>query len=140
MEAVITERIERVPDQWQALLDAACVEGDEFTAEVIADALDLEAAEVTHALSGELNQRYQLIVPTRLERQGTQQPTHFRFRHNLFEQYLYQRLDAVTRAWLHEAIGLALEHHHLDRPVQLARQFEAAGLMLKAADYWRLAS
>lgn len=139
VEAVITERIERVPDQWQALLDAACVEGDEFTAEVIAEALELEAADVTRTLSGELNQRYQLIVPTRLERQGAQRLTHFRFRHNLFERYLYQRLDAVTRLRLHEVIGLALEHHHLDRPAQLARQFEAAGLWLKAADYWRQA-
>ncbi len=139
VEAVITERIERVPDQYQALLDAACVEGDEFTAEVIAEAIGLEATDVIRVFSGELNQRYQLIVPMRLERQGAQRLTHFRFRHNLFEQYLYQRLDAVTRAGLHEAIGLALEHHHLDRPVQLARHFEAAGLMLKAADYWRLA-
>ena len=139
VEAVINERLERVPDQWQALLDAACVEGDEFTAEVIAEALGLEATDVTRILSGELNRRYQLIVPTRLERQGAQRLTYFRFRHNLFERYLYQRLDVVTRTRLHEAIGLALEHYHLDRPAQLARQFEAAGLRLKAADYWRQA-
>lgn len=140
VEAVIKERIERVPEAWRPVLDAACVEGDEFTAEVIAHALGLDAAEVTRALGGELNQRYQLCVPTRLERPGGQRLTHFRFRHNLFEWYLYQRLDAVTRARLHEAIGLALEHYQLDRPAQLARQFESAGLLLKAADYWRRAA
>ena len=142
VEAVIAERINRVPTQWQALLEAACVEGDEFTAEVVADAIGWEAVTVTHALSGELSQRYQVVTATRLERPGAQRLTHYRFRHSLFEKYLYQRLAAATRARLHEAIGTALEKHYADRPAiapQLARQFEAAGLALKAADYWRLA-
>jgi tetratricopeptide (TPR) repeat protein len=146
VDAVIAERINRVPEQWQALLEAACVAGDEFTTEVVAEAIGLETAAVIQALGGELNQRYQLITPTRLERLGTKRLTHFRFRHNLFEKYLYQRLNEVRRTQLHEAIGTALEHQYADRPADLqviaphlARQFEAAGLTLKAGDYWRLA-
>lgn len=146
VEAIIAERINRVPDHWQPLLEAACVEGDEFTAEIIAEVIGLEVATVTQALSGELNHRYQLVTATRLERQGARRLTHYRFRHQLFERYLYQRLEAVMRAELHEAIGAALERHYSDQPAnlnaitpQLARHFEAAGLALKAADYWRQA-
>jgi predicted ATPase len=52
----------------------------------------------------------------------------------------------VTRTQLHEAVGAALEKRYADRPgelpeiaLQLARQFEAAGLNLKAAGYGLIA-
>ena len=146
VEAVVAEHVGRVPAQWQALLQAACVEGGEFTAGVVADAIGLAEAEVVRALSGELSQHYQLVIATRVDRIGAQRWLRYRFRHALFETYLYQRLDAVTRTRLHEAIGAALEKWYADRPaelpeiaLQLARQFEGAGLNLKAAHYGLIA-
>jgi len=146
VEAVIAEHVGRVPTQWQVLLQAACVEGGEFTAGVVADAIGLAEAEVVRALSGELSQQYQLVTATRVDRIGAQRLLRYRFRHVLFETYLYQRQDAVTRTRLHEAIGTALEKRYADRPgdlseiaLQLARQFEGAGLKLRAARYQLIA-
>ncbi|CAG0937551.1 hypothetical protein TFLX_06489 [Thermoflexales bacterium] len=142
VEAVIAEHVERVPARWQALLQAACVAGGEFIAGVVAGASGLAEDEVVRALSGELSQRYQLVTATRVERSGAQRWLRYRFRHTLFETYLYQRLDAVTRTRLHETIGTGLEQCYADRPdaiaesaLQLAWHFEAAGLNLKAAGY-----
>jgi predicted ATPase len=146
VEAVVAEHVGRVPAQWQALLQAACVEGGEFTAGIIADAIGLAEAEVVRALSGELSQHYQLVIATRVDRIGAQRWLRYRFRHALFETYLYQRLDAVSRTQLHEAIGAALEKRYADRPaelpeiaLQLTRQLEGAGLNLKAAGYGLIA-
>jgi len=74
------------------------------------------------------------VGPDRAQRLST-----YRFRHALFQQYLYGRLDPVERAALHEAVGLALEALHGETAgelaVQLARHFELAGLAERAADY-----
>lgn len=146
IEAVIAEHLARVPEHWRTLLQAACVEGEEFTAGVVAEAIGLAEADVVRALSGELSQRYQLIMATRVEHIGVQRWLRYRFRHALFETYLYQQLDAVLRTQLHEAIGTALEKRYANRPTELAEvtlrlawQFEAAGLKWKAASYGLLA-
>lgn len=35
--------------------------------------------------------------------------SHYRFRHILFQRYLYNNLDEVERNYLHEAVGKELE-------------------------------
>ena len=80
------------------------------------------------------------------QRIGGQSLSQYHFRHNLFQRYVYQRLDPVQRTGLHEAVGRALEHFYPVKNVetdpniksiivQLARHFELAGLEEKAADY-----
>ena len=63
----------------------------------------------------------------------------YRFRHILFQAYVYEGLDEAERAYLHEAVGNTLEQVHAGQirgiAVQLARHFYAAGRMDKAADY-----
>jgi predicted ATPase len=63
----------------------------------------------------------------------------YRFRQHLFQHYLYHALDELERAYLHEAVGLALEALHGEQTetiaVQLARHFEQAGLTEKAVSY-----
>jgi hypothetical protein len=101
VEAVVAEHVGRVPTQWQALLQAACVEGGEFTAGVVADAIGLAEAEVVCALSGELSQHYQLVTATRVDRIRPQRWLRYRFRHALFETYSVSaagRGDADTTA------------------------------------------
>jgi predicted ATPase len=73
-----------------------------------------------------------------LESSG-QRLSRYRFEHLLCQKYLYDRLDAVVRADLHEAIGTLLETLYSDQAseiaVKLAWHFEAAGLTGKAVDY-----
>jgi adenylate cyclase len=142
VEAVIGERIGRLPEQCQALLAAASVEGQEFVAETIASALGADHRTIVHCLSGDLSARHQLVTAASVQRLGTRRLSRYRFRHHLFQQYLYDHLDTVQRAHLHEAVGSALERLHEHAPDEpnglaprLAWHFEQAGLADRAAAY-----
>ena len=139
VEAVIAERIGRLPRALLSLLQVASVEGEEFTAEVLARVRGEPATEVVRNLSGELSKEHRLVAAQRLERKGAQSHSRYRFRHQAFQQYLYSRLDDVERVQLHTAVGQALETLHGgsrdDIAVQLARHFEVAGFALQAAHY-----
>ncbi len=143
VEAVIAERIGRLPEPSRALLAAASVEGEDFTAEAVARGLGADEEEVVQRLSGTLSKEHRLVVARSLQRRDGHSLSGYRFRHYLFQKYLYQSLDEVERARLHEAIGNALEVSYgagsAEIAVQLARHFEAAGLAAKAADYLLLA-
>jgi tetratricopeptide (TPR) repeat protein len=157
VEAVIAERIGRLPRAWQETLSTASVEGEVFTAEVVARAQGLDEEEVVRRLSGPLSKQHRLVRAHSLERLGIggqrpstprqardaassgQRLSRYRFRHYLFQKYLYSRLDAVERARLHEAAGKELEALYGEKAgqvaVQLAYHFEAAGLAARAVDY-----
>jgi predicted ATPase len=112
VEAAIGERIGRLPEQCRALLAAASVEGQEFVAETIASALGADHRTVVHCLSSDLGARHRLVTAASVQRLGTRRLSSYRFRHHLFQQYLYEHLDPVQRAHLHEAVGSALELLH----------------------------
>ena len=146
VEAVIAERIQRLPEICQEILAVASVEGEEFTAEVVAHSLSLPPDRVIQYLSGPLNKPYRLVEARWKQRIRGQSLSQYHFRHNLFQRYIYQRLDPVQRTGLHETVGRALEHFYPVKNVetdpniksiiaQLARHFEIAGLEEKAADY-----
>ncbi len=143
VEAVIAEHIDRLPPGWQALLTAASVEGEVFSAEVVARTLALDEAEVSQWLSGPLAREHRLVSARGVERFGERRLSRFRFRHNLFQSYLYGKLDAVERAHLHETIGRELESICGEEPDSLAGRlawhFESAGLVDKAVTYLRRA-
>lgn len=138
VEAVIATRMMRLPDDLRRLLTVASVEGETFTAEVVARILELPTDVVQHALSGPLSQTHQLVAAQGMERAGSRRVARYHFRHILFQQHLYTHLDAVQRAQHHEMIGKALETLHAGQPdkaVRLAYHFEAAGLLEKAVTY-----
>jgi DNA-binding SARP family transcriptional activator len=107
VEAAIAERIGCLPPAWQAMLSIASVEGQEFTAEVIACVQATNLADLTGALS----KLHGLVYNYGLEwagPQGTQRLSRYRFRHGLVQKYLYYRLDLAERAQLHQAVAQAL--------------------------------
>jgi DNA-binding SARP family transcriptional activator/tetratricopeptide (TPR) repeat protein len=143
VEAVIAERIGRLPDRCRALLAAASVEGEEFTAEIIARVLGVEKSAILQCLSGDLGDRLRLVTAVSLQGLGARKLSRYRFRHHLFQQYLYDHLDAVRRAHLHEAVGSALVALGGETPgdlealaPRLAWHFEAAGLAERAAYHY----
>jgi predicted ATPase len=143
VEAVIAERIGRLSDRCRALLAVASVEGEEFTAEAIARVLGVDESVVFQCLDGDLGDRHRLVTAVSLRRLGAQTRSSFRFRHHLFQRYLYDHLDAVRRARLHEAVGGALEALCGQAPddldalaPRLAWHFEMAGLLGRAATYY----
>lgn len=139
IEAVIAERIGQLLPDWQAMLTLASVEGDEFTVQVLARAHHLPEAEISRRLSGVLSRHHYLVAPVGVQRVGTRDLARYRFRHLLFQKYLYQRLDPVECAQLHLAVGDALEALYAERAgdisLALARHFELGGAAGKASGY-----
>ncbi len=109
VDAAIAERMGQLPEQCRLLLAAASVEGQEFTAEIVARALAVDERDVLQLLSRDLAERYRLVVAEIPYRRGHRRFARYRFRHYLFRKYLYDHLDAVQRVYLHEAVGGALE-------------------------------
>ena len=61
VEATIAERIERLPEYSRRLLSAASAQGDDFTAELVAELTGEPVAEVIAALSGTLARQHALV-------------------------------------------------------------------------------
>ena len=143
MEAVIAERIGRLPDRCRDLLAAASVEGEEFTAEIIARVVGVDESSIRQCLDADLGDHHRLVAAVSLRRLGTHKLSRYRFRHHFFQRYLYDHLDIVRRVHLHEAVGSALEALCGEAPddldalaPRLAWHFEMAGLLDRAATYY----
>jgi predicted ATPase len=147
VEAVIAERIGRLAQPLRAALRVASVEGEVFTAEVIAQVSGLEEQGLLRLLSRELDRKHRLIQAQSIQRAAGQLVSRYRFRHILFQRYIYGSLDEVERVHLHQRVGTALEDLYgtLDESVavadlatiapQLARQFQEARNTEKALHY-----
>ncbi|MFN8454540.1 MAG: tetratricopeptide repeat protein [Anaerolineae bacterium] len=143
VEGAIAERIGHLAPALQKLLQAASVEGEEFTAEVIAQALHLDEHQVVGQLSGELDKTHALVRAIGTKRIGQRRLSRYRFRHILIQRYLYKLLDEVEGVYQHERVAKTLEllygEQAADVAVQLARHFEAAQLPERAIAYLHLA-
>ncbi|MFN8457164.1 MAG: hypothetical protein U0401_21290 [Anaerolineae bacterium] len=106
VEGVIGERIGRLPARLQEALKIASVEGERFTAEVVARLLAVDERLMVRQLSGELDRQHRLV-----NGQSSERPIHGPrlsgqcFRHILFQRYLYHNLAEAERVYLHEAGG-----------------------------------
>lgn len=143
VDAVIAGRINQLEDPLREILHVGSVEGEEFSAEVIARVLAMDHAEIIHRLSHELSQRYLLVEARGTQRIGSQRLSRYRFRHHLFYKYVYNSLDVVELSYLHEKVGVILESiygdHREEIAVRLARHFELAGLDDRTLEYLHLA-
>ena len=142
VEAVIAERIQRLPGALRALLSVASVQGERFTAEVIAHVLGEDVQSTVHQLSQELVRQHRLVAAEGIQRLGEQRLARYRFRHILFQQYLYANLDVIERTRLHEQVACTLEELYQHAPEELsaisghlAWHFEQADCIDKALPY-----
>jgi predicted ATPase len=139
VEGVIAERIARLDEELKEMLAVASVEGEQFTAEVLARVEAMSEREAIRQLSGELERQHRLVSARGMVQLGTQRLSLYRFWHNLFQQYLYGSLDQVERACLHRDMGEAIEGlfggETEQVAAQLARHFEEGGVPAKAVVY-----
>ncbi len=139
VEGAISQRLSRLDPPLQEILQIASVEGEEFTAELVAQVLHLEESEVIRRLSRDLDKTHRLVRAVGIKRDGSTRLSRYRFEHILIQQYIYNRLDEVEQAYVHETVGRALERllgqQAEQNAVQLARHFEAARLPEQAAVY-----
>jgi predicted ATPase/DNA-binding SARP family transcriptional activator len=143
VEGVIEKRIDGLDPKLRELLVTASVEGEEFTAGVLAQVRTIDEGEVVGYLSGDLAKKHRLVRASSIQQIDAKRVSRYQFRHNLFQKFLYSTLDPVERAYLHEAIGNALESLYQGQTeeiaVQLARHFQNANAYNKAIRYLRQA-
>jgi tetratricopeptide (TPR) repeat protein len=139
VEGVIEKRIHRLSEELREALIVASVEGEDFTAQVIAGVQATSERQLVRQLTRELDKQHRLVQEQGVERVGRRRLSLYRFRHNLFQRYLYNNLGESERAFLHEDVGNVLEELYGEQAdeiaVQLARHFVEAGLDNKALGY-----
>lgn len=140
VEAVIKERTDRLDPELQGILAVASVEGEVFTAQVVAEVQELAERSSLRSLSEELEKRHRLVRG--LEEIHTRQRTlsRYRFGHVLFQEYIYGRLSPGERRLMHGDVATALEKLYdgqLDEmAAQLGHHFYKAGHFDRAFPYF----
>lgn len=139
VEGVIEERIGRLDQDLYRLLTTASVEGETFTAEVLAQVQHTAIRGVVRQLTQDLERRHRLISSQGWAQYGPVRLSRHRFLHNLFQTYLYDSISPAERVYLHQDVGEALETllgaQSPAMAAQLARHFDEAGVTAKAATY-----
>jgi len=139
VDAVIMERISRLTEKMREVLTVASVEGQEFTAEVIARLRREDVRDLIRILSGELEKRHHLVSAKGIRDLLNRRLSLYAFQHILFQTYLYNDLDPIERSHLHEEVGSVLEALYGEQAeeisAQLARHFQEAGILPKAVQY-----
>jgi DNA-binding SARP family transcriptional activator len=140
VEAVITERVGRLSHDLRDLLAVASVEGERFSAQVVAQVQGVPERKVLRGLM-ELSTRHRLVRESEaLQVAGTGRFVfRYQFAHALFREYLYHSLSAGERMLLHGEIGTALEGLYGDAADEiattLAHHYDQAGIRERAAVY-----
>jgi tetratricopeptide (TPR) repeat protein len=147
VEGVIEERLGRLEGELREILSVASVEGEEFTAQVVARVQEVGQRQALRRLSQELEKRHRLVRERSALRLGRQRLSRYRFAHALFQQYLYNHLGDGERALLHGEVARVLEElyqGHLGAEAaiapQLARHYSEAGDEGRALRYLILAA
>jgi adenylate cyclase len=143
-EAAIQARVGRLDEMLYEVLTVASVEGEAFTAQVVAQVLDLPERKLLRILSQELVGHHRLVWDVGEEAIGERHLSRHRFAHALFQEYVYNGLSAGERRVLHHQVGAALEELYGDQTdeiaVQLAMHFADADVPAKAVLYYRRAA
>ena len=144
VEAVIEERIDRLAPELQETLAVASVEGEVFTAQVVAEVQNIAERSLLHWLSGELERRHRLVRAQEEVQTRRGRLSRYRFDHVLFQEYVYKRLSPGERRLLHADVAAALERLYegqLDEmAVQLGHHFHKAGDYERAFPYFSVAA
>jgi DNA-binding SARP family transcriptional activator len=139
VEAVITARVDRLDDALRDFLTVASVEGERFTAQVIARVQGLSEREMLRALSWELGTRHRLVREGEEVQVDGRFLSRYQFAHALFQEHLYRGLGAGERRLLHGEVAAALEALYGDQADQIAGQlahhFDETGQVEKAVRY-----
>lgn len=125
VEAVIEQRINSLSKDLRDILTIGSVEGEEFTAQVIARVQDIPEREVLERLAQLSERGFRLIQASRENLLGGFRLSRYRFAHALYRDYLYHDLSPGERRLLHHEVGTALEGLYQNRTEEIAVQLAA---------------
>ena len=144
VEAVIEERIGQLDPELQELISLASVEGEVFTAHVLAEVLNVSERYTLRRLSQDLEQEHRLVSEQEEIETAQRRISRYRFSHILFQDYLYKHLSQGEKRLFHGDIAATLEvlyEGQLDEmAVQLAHHFYQAGDHKQAFHYSSMAA
>lgn len=144
VETVIERRIASLEAGLRKILEIASVEGEEFTAQVIANLRGIEERQIIEQLSDELERKWHLIGEARSIAYQQKRLHIYRFKHALIQMYLYGHLSPIERELLHRDIGMFLEGMYdtdiVEKAPSLAEHFKKANMPEKEARYRFLAA
>jgi len=139
VEGVIEARIGRLEGELRDILTIASVEGEDFTAQVVAQVKDASERGLVRRLSSELDKVHRLVGERGILQMADRQLYLYRFRHSLFQQHIYNGLGEIERKLLHGEVGEVLEILYGDQSEEVAGQlawhFSEAGEVDKAIYY-----
>jgi DNA-binding SARP family transcriptional activator len=139
VEAVIARRVDRLDGASRAILKVASIEGELFSAEVVARVLGMEMRPFFDRLSDQLRKQHRLVLERGEQKAGTGYISKFQFSHALFQQYLYRQISPSERRRLHGEVAgtlAAIYADDLDQVVvQLAYHYTVAEDWERAVTY-----
>ncbi len=139
VEGAIEGRLSRLTDELRRTLSVGSVEGETFTAEVVAKVQDTETRQLIQCLSEQLEKEHRLVSSRGISMLGEQILSLYQFQHSLFQTFLYNALGEADRLHIHKAVGSVLEELYGGRvdeiAVQLARHFVEARNRVKAVHF-----
>jgi tetratricopeptide (TPR) repeat protein len=137
IDMVFAEQVGRLPPHLRALVNAASVQGDAFSAEVTMELLGLDRPSMIDALDNQLTRHFQIVEPGGSVTIAGQGSHTYRFAHVLLREFVYGRLTELEQAHYHAATANAMlklygdgEH---DGARSIALHFDLAGDQAKAA-------
>lgn len=143
VEAVIAERIGRLPKTLQRVLSVASAEGEWFCLEAVAAVVGMEADDLRRTMCEEMDRVHRLVRVHGIQRLGHGRQTICRFSHLLFQRYLYGQIGQAEGSDIHRRLGEALEAVCGDEAsgmsLHLARHFREGLQTEKAASYLAMA-
>jgi DNA-binding SARP family transcriptional activator/predicted ATPase len=139
VEAVIAGRVNRLDDLQRDVLTVASVEGEIFTAEVVAQVQGMGERPLLQTMSQQLEKRHHLVRERGEIAVDGRYLSRYQFGHALFQQYLYNQLSQGERRRLHGEMAGALAALYADdldeAAIQLAHHYTAAGDWGRAVTY-----
>lgn len=137
VEGVIEERIGRLEEKMREIITVCSIEGQSFTAQVVAHLHEMSEREMLKYLSQELEKRHRLVKEGGTEKIGKNWLSQFSFSQTVFQQYLYNGMSEREKMILHGEVAELLEEFYKDKRdmvlLQLARHYEISGEAEKAA-------
>jgi ABC-type oligopeptide transport system substrate-binding subunit/class 3 adenylate cyclase len=143
VEGVIEERIGCLEEELRETLRIACIEGENFTAQVVARVQEVGELQLFGKLNRELEKRHRLIHSRGEAKVGEQIINQYAFTHALFQQFLYNGLSIGERRLMHGEVARILEELYAGDTesvaVQLAHHYTEAQQAEQAIHYLQLA-
>lgn len=137
LDAALDERLRLMDERLRDVLTWAAVQGEEFVAQIIAQAYHQDEYRVFEALET-LERRYNMVRFKGMREIDATFLDSYQFAHAFYCDLVYERLGKPRRRIMHREVGASIENLRGSAPQvagQLARHFEAAGQWLKAAEY-----